>query len=147
LSFNRQERLVVLSLVGIVLVGSGVLIVKRTAPNAATDVVAPWGEAGGADSSVTGPGPGPTPGAVGGHERAGVESGTDAPAATRAKINLNTASAAELSLLPGIGPKRAAAIVEYRARFGRFNSLEDLERVSGIGPGVVERAAPWASVE
>ena len=53
-------------------------------------------------------------------------------------IDVNTASEAELDLLPGIGPKRAAAIVEERRHAGAFRSLDDLQRVHGIGPRTVE---------
>jgi hypothetical protein len=48
-------------------------------------------------------------------------------------IDPNRADAATLATLPGIGPGRAAAIVEAR-RQGRFGRLEDLDRVPGIGP-------------
>jgi competence ComEA-like helix-hairpin-helix protein len=48
-------------------------------------------------------------------------------------INVNTASVSELCLLPGIGPKLAARIVTYRGEHGRFERMEDLVRVPGIG--------------
>ena len=54
-------------------------------------------------------------------------------------INVNTASAEELEELPGIGPTLAAAIVEDRERNGPFTSVDDLNRVPGIGEG---RLAP-----
>lgn len=49
-------------------------------------------------------------------------------------INVNQASAAELDLLPGIGPVYAERIIAERELNGRFSSLEDLQRVRGIGP-------------
>jgi competence protein ComEA len=49
-------------------------------------------------------------------------------------IPVNTASVEELDTLPGIGPKTAQAIVEYRETHGKFNSAEDLLQVPGIGP-------------
>ena len=58
-------------------------------------------------------------------------------------INVNTASAEELMLLPGIGPARAAAIIENRAAIGPFRNVEDLARVSGIGPATVEGVRPY----
>ncbi|MBE0489938.1 MAG: ComEA family DNA-binding protein [Halomonas sp.] len=54
-----------------------------------------------------------------------------------APINVNTADAELLAELPGIGPTRAAAIVEDRDANGPFESAEDLTRVSGIGDGTV----------
>ena len=54
-------------------------------------------------------------------------------------INLNTASEAELDLLPGIGPALAGRIIAERERGGRFTSLRDLQRVRGIGPVTAEK--------
>jgi len=59
------------------------------------------------------------------------EAGDDAP---RGPVNVNTATAAELETLPGVGPATAAAIVDERTRNGPFASIDDLERVPGIGP-------------
>lgn len=49
------------------------------------------------------------------------------------KINLNTATAADLQKLNGIGEKRAQQIVDYREQNGKFKKIEDLMQVSGIG--------------
>jgi competence protein ComEA len=54
------------------------------------------------------------------------------PAAT-ASVNINTASAAELDALPGIGAKTASLIVEYRQKNGPFKKIEELMNVRGIG--------------
>ena len=48
-------------------------------------------------------------------------------------INLNTATAAELEGLPGVGPKVAARIVDYRTKKGPFHKIEELMNVQGIG--------------
>lgn len=58
----------------------------------------------------------------------------DGGAAGSGPVDLNTASAAQLETLPGVGPATAAAIVDDRARNGPFLSVADLERVPGIGP-------------
>lgn len=67
-----------------------------------------------------------------------------APAARR--LAVNRASAEELAALPGIGPIRAEAIVDDRARNGPFRSPDDLTRVKGIGPATVERIRPLVAI-
>jgi len=52
-------------------------------------------------------------------------------------VDLNSASVAELSTLPGIGVVRAEAIVLDRIRRGSFRTVEDLDRVDGLGLGTV----------
>jgi competence protein ComEA len=54
-------------------------------------------------------------------------------------ININTAGAAELELLPGIGPSLAKEIMDHRSANGLFNTADDLLAVSGIGPAKVEQ--------
>lgn len=72
-----------------------------------------------------------------------------APVAAKppAKINVNTASQAELELLPGVGPKLAQRILDDRAKNGNYKSLKDLDRVSGIGVKTLERLAPLVTFE
>lgn len=55
------------------------------------------------------------------------------------KINLNTATKQDLMLLPKIGPVTADRILEYRAQVGKFNKLEELLNVKGIGNKTFER--------
>jgi len=54
------------------------------------------------------------------------------------KVNINLAPAAKLEKLPGIGPALAARIIAYREEHGPFESIEDLTRVSGIGPKTLD---------
>jgi competence protein ComEA len=59
--------------------------------------------------------------------------GAAAKPAPGAVVNINTASAAELDALPGIGAKTAALIVEYRQKNGPFKKIEELMNVRGVG--------------
>jgi len=61
-------------------------------------------------------------------------------------VNINTASAAELDGLPGIGQSFAQRIVEYRTTNGPFKSVEDLQSVKGIGPAIFTKIAPLVTV-
>ncbi len=54
-------------------------------------------------------------------------------------VNINTATAEQLELLPGVGPARAAAIVAHRKQHGPFERAEDLVAVSGIGNKALAR--------
>ena len=63
-----------------------------------------------------------------------------------APLNVNTAEAAALEELPGIGPALAAAIVEHRRRSGPFATVDELVEVSGIGPAKLEQIRPLATV-
>ena len=63
-----------------------------------------------------------------------------------APVDLNTATQAELVQLPGIGPTLAQRITQDRDRNGAFQSVNELRRVSGIGPNVLERLRPWVRV-
>jgi comEA protein len=54
------------------------------------------------------------------------------PASTE-KINLNSATAEQLQSLPGIGPAIAKTIVEHRTKVGKFNRIEEILKVKGIG--------------
>ncbi|MER2049113.1 MAG: ComEA family DNA-binding protein, partial [Solibacillus sp.] len=55
------------------------------------------------------------------------------------KININKASEGELTQLPGIGPAKAAAIIQHRSDQGNFQIIEDLKNVTGIGDKTFEQ--------
>lgn len=70
------------------------------------------------------------------------------------RINPNNASVESLIRLPGIGPVRAAAIVQYRQKFmsenpgeSAFESPDDLQKIKGIGPKTAETIAEWLKFE
>jgi len=71
---------------------------------------------------------------------------TSEVASPEARVNLNTATLAELLTLPGIGETRAQAILAYRAEHGPFTRIEELQNVSGIGPVTYEKLAPYVTV-
>lgn len=62
-----------------------------------------------------------------------------ATAAFAAQVNLNTASQSELDALKGVGPVKAKAIMDYRAKNGPFKSVDDLEKVTGFGKKTVDK--------
>lgn len=72
--------------------------------------------------------------------------GAPQPAAVTRRIELNSAAPGDLELLPGVGPSLAAAIVADRAANGPFASVDALDRVRGIGPGLLARIRPHAMV-
>ena len=63
-----------------------------------------------------------------------------------AAVNINTASKEELTSLKGVGDKRAQEIIDYRKKNGDFKSVDDLEKVPGIGPGIMKQIRSQVSV-
>lgn len=63
------------------------------------------------------------------------------------KVNLNTATKAELLSLNGIGESRAEAILAYREANGRFGNIEDLKKVDGIKEGIFQKIREQITVE
>lgn len=72
---------------------------------------------------------GPAPVAADGAAAAPAGQGSD----TGARIDLNTATMADLDALPGVGPVTAQRILDWRAQHGRFTSVEQLREIEGIG--------------
>ena len=77
--------------------------------------------------------------------RASARPAAEAPS-SEGVVNINTATAEELVRVPGIGPARAAAIVQLRERARRFNHAEDLLRVRGIGRVGFRRMRPYLAL-
>jgi comEA protein len=61
-------------------------------------------------------------------------------------VNLNTASAAELQQVPGIGPATADKILQARKSYGSFKSVDDLQAIKGIGPKRLEKMRKYLTV-
>jgi competence protein ComEA len=76
-----------------------------------------------------------------------VDAATGRSPALSGVVNINTAGPVELERLPGIGPARAKAILELRARITRFARLEDLLRVKGIGRATFRKLRPYLALE
>jgi competence protein ComEA len=103
------------------------------AASAATTGIAPPPATMPALSPASSPVPAPAPS----HARASAEE----------PVYLNHASVEELRRLPGVGPKRAEAILALRQRLGRFQRVEDLLRVKGVGRGAVKKWRPLVRLD
>jgi len=63
------------------------------------------------------------------------------------KVNINTATETQIALLPGIGPKLAAEVVNYRTNNGGFKTIEDIKKVSGVGDKKFEKIKDFVVLE
>jgi len=73
--------------------------------------------------------------------------GTSQPVATAsAPVNLNTATAAQLATIPGVGEKTAERIIEYRQKNGAFKKIEELMNVRGVGEKSFLKMKPLITV-
>ncbi len=124
-SFNRKERFVLLGLTAALLIGGAVNLVERFSDRDLPDF----------------------------HVQKGAVRVPDGPEETESvaqhtgPINLNRASAGQLTRLPGIGPKLARRIVDDRNQRGPFKSVDDLSRVKGIGKKTLERMGSKITVD
>ena len=62
-------------------------------------------------------------------------------------VDLNKATQAELEALKGIGPAKAKAIIEYRDKNGAFKSADDLDKVKGVGKGIIAKIASDVTID
>lgn len=69
-----------------------------------------------------------------------------ATATAAAPVNLNTATAEQLATIPGVGPKMAERIIDYRQKNGGFKKVEDLMNVSGVGEKSFLKMKPLITV-
>jgi competence protein ComEA len=71
-----------------------------------------------------------------------VSAGAAAPVPSNAedgKININSAGLSELDKIPGVGPVTAQKIIDYREKYGVFNSIEDLKKIGGMGDKTIDK--------
>lgn len=109
------------------------------------------GEAGSGSSGVAGGSPAAMASPAGGNSDTGAGAGNGAEARTAGggdsaetgRISINRAGLAELQEIPGIGEKKAQAILDYRNTHGAFSSINDLTQVKGIGDKMLEKMKPY----
>ncbi len=68
-----------------------------------------------------------------------VSSSTSSGANSSSKVRLNSANIEQLMQLNGVGKKKAEAIIEYRNKNGKFNSVDDFMKIKGIGPALFNK--------
>ncbi len=66
---------------------------------------------------------------------------------TNKKVNINNANQTELTTLPGIGENTAQKIIDYREQNGKFNTIEDIKNVSGIGDSKYENIKEYITIK
>jgi competence ComEA-like helix-hairpin-helix protein len=125
LNFTPQETKALIFLLVALLLGSGIILYKRTHPGFAPQLRL---EKSGIDS----------PGQAGYLSEPGLGEN---------KIDLNQATAAELQLLPGLGPALSRRVVEFREAKGEFKLIEEIMQVPGIGPKTFERIKEYLTIE
>jgi len=63
------------------------------------------------------------------------------------KLNLNTATAEQLQLLPGVGPAKAERVVAWRGKHGEFKRVADLRKVKGFGYKSLKKLEPYLDIK
>lgn len=79
----------------------------------------------------------------GGHRGGVVDIDRAPPLVARFQVDVNRAEWPELIQLPGIGPTLAQRLIDEREQNGAFRDIEDLSRISGLGPRTLERIKPY----
>jgi comEA protein len=124
-SFTPQETKALIFLVAALLVGSGITLYKKTHTQFASELV-PLGR-----EAVVSPND--------------MKQSSLVPDAKL--LNINSATAEELQLLPGLGPNLSRRVVEYREVHGGYSKIEDIMQVNGIGPKTFQRIKEYISVD
>jgi competence protein ComEA len=63
------------------------------------------------------------------------------------RVDINSATAAEIRLLPGVGPELASRIIEHRNQIQAYRSLDDLLQVHGVGPSRLKQISPHINLD
>ncbi len=71
---------------------------------------------------------------------------TTTASAPKGKVHINSANISELELLSGVGPSMAQRIVDFREKNGKFNQIEDLMKVTGIGQKTFDKLLPYVEL-
>jgi competence protein ComEA len=79
-------------------------------------------------------------------EVVGSTSGGTTGSSSNTKVNLNTATSAQLETLPGVGPVTAGRIIAWREAHGKFTTTAELQEVSGIGAKTYAQLEPYVCV-
>ena len=124
LNFTPQETRAILFLLMALLVGSGIVLYQRSHPGFAPELKL--------DKSDV--------------DSLGEIEYISGSGQEKKVIDLNRATAAELQLLPGVGPALSRRIVEYRETKGEFVKIEDVMQVSGIGPKTFEAIRDYLTI-
>jgi len=119
-NLERLEKKLIIFLLGTLLIGTGVIVYKRSSPVGALRVESPGPSSISRVRDISGNGK---------------------------KININEASIEELMNLKGVGPVLAGRIAEYRLKSGLFVSTEDLKKVPGIGDKLFSKIKDDISLE
>lgn len=76
-----------------------------------------------------------------------VTSSSSSSTKNTSKVNINKATEAELETIPGIGPSTALKIINYRNENGKFKSIEDVKKISGIGDAKYEKMKNYITIK
>ena len=100
----------------------------------------------GAAGAGVGPGAGSVAGSVAGSAGGVGSAGAGGVPGAVGRVNLNSATAAQLEELPGVGPVLAGRIIDWRTEHGRFASVDELGEISGIGDKIFAALQPKVTV-
>jgi competence protein ComEA len=130
--------------------GASPTLAGQPSPIAGGAVASPIAPTAGAPSTAGAAPAWPSPGGpqpAAGAQPAGTSPAGHGSASPDDPVFLNAAAVDDLRRLPGIGPKRADAILALRARLGRFRAIEDLLKVKGVGRATLKRLRPLVRLD